>query len=214
MQLHEQGDTGVDIESNETAPARTSADAGRPGRLRGRRLVAGLLVAVAGLLALPLQVQAQSQILVSNVGQSSAGHGSLLDFDQAQAFTTGSNSAGYTLKSVEIHIGTINENATAFTVSVHSNSSGAPGASLGTLSNPASLAKNGVYAFTTRGIALAAATTYFVVIDRVGAISGPPAVHQQHGLGRPGSGEGVWLEHRQRQPVPQLEFERLLDAPD
>ena len=178
MQPREQVDTGVDVGSHETAPARSSAAAGRPGRLRdrclaARGLAAGLLVAGAGLLALPLPAQAQSKILVSNVGQSTAGHGSLLDFDQAQAFTTGSKIAGYTLKSVEIHIGTINENATAFTVSVHSNSSGAPGASLGTLSNPASLSSNGVYAFTTRGIALAAATTYFVVIDRVGAISGP-----------------------------------------
>ena len=173
MQPREQVDTGVDVGSNETA--RTSADPGRPGRLRGRclaarGLAAGLLVAGAGLLALPLPAQAQSKVLVSNVGQINQGHGSLLDFDQAQAFTTGSNIAGYTLKSVEIDIGTTNENATAFTVSVHSNSSGAPGASLGTLSNPASLSRDGVYAFTTRGIALAAATTYFVVIDRVGTV--------------------------------------------
>ena len=66
MQPREQGDTGVDVGSNETAPARTSADPWRPGRLRGRCLAArglatGLLVAVAGLLALPLQVQVQAQ---------------------------------------------------------------------------------------------------------------------------------------------------------
>ena len=74
MQPREQVDTGVDVGSNETASARTSADPGRPSRLRGRclaarGLAAGLLVAVAGLLALPLQAQAQTQILVSNVGQ-------------------------------------------------------------------------------------------------------------------------------------------------
>ena len=178
MQPREQVDPGVDVGSHETAHERTSADPGRPGRLRGRclaarGLAAGLLVTVAGLLlALPLPLQAQSKILVSNVGQVNSAFSSLIDFDLAQAFTTGSNSAGYTLKSVEIDIGTYNENATAFTVSVHSNSSGAPGASLGTLSNPASLSRDGVYAFTTRGIALAASTTYFVVIDRVGAISG------------------------------------------
>ena len=73
MQPREQGDTGVDVGSHETAPARTSADAGRPGRLRGRclaarGLTAGLLVAVAGLLALP--APAQTQTLVSNVGRS------------------------------------------------------------------------------------------------------------------------------------------------
>ena len=138
----------------------------------GRCKWAGLLVAVAGLLALPLQAQAQSKILVSNVGQTDATHGSLLDHDQAQAFTTGSNSAGYTLKSVEIDMQVLGESATVFTVSIHSDNSGTPGASLGTLRNPASLARDGVYAFTTRGIALAAATTYFVVIDSVGPFGG------------------------------------------
>ena len=54
MQPREQVDTGVDVGSNETA--RTSADAGRPGRLRGRclaarGLAAGLLVAVEGFFA-------------------------------------------------------------------------------------------------------------------------------------------------------------------
>ena len=146
-----------------------------PGRVRARPLAArglaaGLLVTVAGLLTLPLPAQAQTQTLVSNVGQNTQGNGSLFDFDQAQAFTTGSNSAGYTLTSVKIDMGSEAEYATAFTVSVYSNSSGTPGASLGTLSNPASLATDGVHAFTTRGIALAASTTYFVVIDRVGTV--------------------------------------------
>ena len=73
MQPREQGDTGVDVGSNETA--RTSADAGRPGRLRGRclaarGLAAGLLVAVAALLTLPLQAEAQKTTFVSNTGQS------------------------------------------------------------------------------------------------------------------------------------------------
>ena len=133
---------------------------------------AAVLVTFAAPLARPLQ--AQSKILVSNVGlPNTPGSGSLIDFDQAQAFTTGSNSAGYTLRSVEIDMGAdTHEYATVFTVSIHSNSSGTPGASLGTLSNPASVSRDGVYAFTTRGIALAASTTYFVVIDRKGAISG------------------------------------------
>ena len=137
------------------------------------RSAARFLVGFAVVLALPLQAQAQSKILVSNVGlPNNSGSGSLIEFDQAQAFTTGSNSDGYTLRSVEIDMGATNgEYATVFTVSIHSNSSGTPGASLGTLSNPASVSRDGVYAFTTRGIALAASTTYFVVIDAV-AISG------------------------------------------
>ena len=98
MQLHEQVDTGVDVGSNETAPARTSADAVRPGRLRGRCLAA--LVTFTALLTLPLQAEAQTT-LVSNTGQTS--DGTLGDSrDRAQAFTTGANSGGYTLSSVEI----------------------------------------------------------------------------------------------------------------
>ena len=134
---------------------------------------AAVLVTFAAPLARPLQ--AQSKILVSNVEQlASATHSSFVDVDVAQAFTTGSNSAGYTLKSVELGIISHWDNATTLTVSIHSNSSGSPGARLGTLSNPASLAVGNVQTFThTRGIALAASTTYFVVIDRVGANTGP-----------------------------------------
>ena len=85
MQPREQGDTGVDVGSHETAPARRSAD---PGRLRGRclaarglaarGLAAGLLVAGAGLLALPLQARGpEGPSFVSNTGQSTARHSSL-----------------------------------------------------------------------------------------------------------------------------------------
>ena len=149
-----------------------------------RGLAAAVLVAVAALLALPLPAQAQhpspsdpslpaqSEILVSNVGRTTGTHSSLITLDMAQAFTTGTKSAGYTLTSVELDMLTSDENAAAFTVSIHSNSSGAPGTSLGTLSNPSSLTTSGVHAFTTRGIALAAETTYFVVIDSVGGVTG------------------------------------------
>ena len=143
--------------------------------LTRKRTVA--LLALAALLALPLQAQAQAKILVSNVGQNTGIHSSLIDYDVAQAFTTGNNSAGYTLTGIGIEIQSLDfsatTNATTFTVSIHSHSSGAPGISLGTLTNPASLLNDGVNAFTTRGIALAASTTYFVVIDRVGGNTGP-----------------------------------------
>ena len=175
MLAHGKFDTGVD--AGRKNAALTGAElrrAGRPGRLRGRFLAARGLAAAgfavfAALLTLPLQVQAQAT-LVSNMGQNIEGHGSLGDFDQAQAFTTGSNSTGYTLTSVEVGMGTNGEYATAFTVSIHSNRAGAPGTNLGTLTNPASLATEGVYAFTTSGIPLEASTTYFVVFDSEGVI--------------------------------------------
>ena len=62
MQPREQVDTGVD--AGRTDAARKRAEPGRPGRVRVRSLAAraagGLLVAVAALLALPLQAQAQT----------------------------------------------------------------------------------------------------------------------------------------------------------
>ena len=108
--------------------------------------------------------------LISNLGQSSAGSGNFTN-DQAQAFTTGSNSGGYSLTKVVInsHLGL----GADFTVSVHENDSGAPGTSLGTLTNPTLPFPNSQeanYEFTHSGIGLAASTTYFIVVD-VGASS-------------------------------------------
>ena len=129
-------------------------------RAAARLALAALLLAGAGTVAAP----ASADVLVSNVGKSDVGRGLLRSFDQAQAFTTGSNTAGYTVSSVEIDIhrsGTVRH---SFTVAIWSNSSGAPDASLGTLTLSGSLS-DGVNEWTTTGIDLAASTTYFVVID-------------------------------------------------
>ena len=102
--------------------------------------------------------------LISNLGQSAGGGGDFSN-DQAQAFTTGSNSGGYSLTKVVINssLGV----AADFTVSVHENDSGAPGTSLGTLTKPTlpASAAAGSYEFTHSGIDLAASTTYFIVVD-------------------------------------------------
>ena len=102
--------------------------------------------------------------LISNLGQSSQGGGDFSN-DQAQAFTTGSNSGGYSLTKVVLHsrLGV----AADFTVSVHENDSGAPGTSLGTLTNPTlpATGETASYEFTHSGIDLAASTTYFIVVD-------------------------------------------------
>ena len=84
------------------------------------------------------------------------------------AFTTGSNSEGYSLRSVEVEFSTIsNITSSQLTASIHSESSGSPGSSLGTLTNPAFTNSNSdqTLTFTSTGIDLAAGTTYFLVID-------------------------------------------------
>ena len=102
--------------------------------------------------------------LISNLDQSRAG-GGVFTNDQAQAFTTGSNSGGYSLTKVVIE-SSLGADAD-FTVSVHQNDSGAPGTSLGTLTKPTLPATDttGDYEFTHSGIDLAASTTYFIVVD-------------------------------------------------
>ena len=85
-----------------TADPRLKRAKPQPGRIQtlAARAACGILMTVAGLLALPLQAEAQTT-LVSNTGQTS--DGTLGDSrDRAQAFTTGANSGGYTLSSVEI----------------------------------------------------------------------------------------------------------------
>ena len=102
--------------------------------------------------------------LISNLGQSAGGGGDFSN-DQAQAFTTGSNSGGYSLTKVVIN-SLLGEGAD-FTVSVHENNSGAPGTSLGTLTKPTlpAAGEAGNYEFTHSGIDLGASTTYFIVVD-------------------------------------------------
>ena len=109
--------------------------------------------------------------LVGTLGQTTSTGIVRFIQDQAQAFTTGSAATGYTLTGVDlqldVHVGT----QPSFSVSIHEDSSGTPGTSLGTLTGPASVA-DGANRFTTAGIRLAPDTTYFVVIDVSGAGSG------------------------------------------
>ena len=180
MQLHEQDDTGVDVGSNETGSARTSADPGRPGRLRGRclaarGLTAGLLVAIAGLLALPLQAEAQKTTFVSNTGQSTdpdvreVGPYFHLWQLQAQQFSTGDNEGGYTLSAIQVRVddfGSISQPK----VSIYTTSSGNPGSSLYVLTNPATLNDDAINTFRAPANAtLEKDTNYFVVFEEAGS---------------------------------------------
>ena len=180
MQPHEQDDTGVDVGSNETGSARTSADPGRPGRLRGRclaarGLTAGLLVAVAALLALPLQVQAQKTTFVSNTGQSTdpdvrevGPHGHLWQL-QAQQFRTGDNEGGYTLSAIQVRVDDFGSNSRP-KVSIYTTSSGNPGTSLYVLTNPATLNDDAINTFRAPANAtLEKDTNYFVVFEELGS---------------------------------------------
>ena len=180
MQPREQGDTGVDVGSNETA--RTSADRGRPSRLRGRCLAARglagvLLAAFAALLTLPLQAEAQKTTFVSNTGQSTAtslrgigptGIGSFF-YSQAQRFSTGSNEGGYTLSAIKVQADNF-ESASSPRVSIYTVTSDNPGTLLYVLTNPATLNDDAINTFRAPANAtLEEDTNYFVVFEALGS---------------------------------------------
>ena len=112
--------------------------------------------------------QAQTAVkLIGNQGQTTQGQ--LVFLDRAQAFTTGSNTnGGFVLTRVDLRMRSGSGNAPTFTVSVHNNSSGKPGTSLGTLTQQGSIpSSEGAVRFnaSASGISLSSGTTYWVVID-------------------------------------------------
>ena len=105
--------------------------------------------------------------LVSNVGQTAATGAAQVNTPQSQGqgFTTGSDSGGYTLGSVELAVSSFSGTASDITVSIYSESSGDPGTVVHTLTTPASISTP-VTTFTAPSdTTLAAGTTYYVVIS-------------------------------------------------
>ena len=129
-------------------------------------LPACLLALFTALAAGPVAAQT-SITLVSNTGQADGGtgNGNLGDFDQAQAFTTGGNSAGYTLTGVDVKFRGVGSPNASYDVSIRADNSGSPGALVGDLTGPGTLVANRLNAFTTTGIDLAADTTYFLLLN-------------------------------------------------
>ena len=106
----------------------------------------------------------------TNVGFQDASFGSIpAGFARGQPFTTGSHANGYKLTGVELSLTRPSAGAApSYSLSIHSDSSGNPGASLGTLTNPASLPTSFElqwFAAPGSGIGLSANTTYFVVVE-------------------------------------------------
>ena len=134
-------------------------------------LLAASLLAGGGFVA-----PASADVLISNIGQTDGSNGQLKTFDQAQEFTTGSNSTGYTLSSVEIYMNKGDDNfRQPFSVEIWSSDEEVddsadsdnihePHASLGALTISGSF-EDGINTFTTTNISLEASTTYLLVID-------------------------------------------------
>ena len=104
---------------------------------------------------------ATAEVLVSNINQSDTGGSGISAFQQAQGFTTGSNSGGYTIESVEVKF-----NAQPSDVTVRL-ATGLPSSTtvVATLTSPASLSVGNNTFTAPDNTTLSAGTTYFVVVS-------------------------------------------------
>lgn len=91
----------------------------------------GLLAAFVLLLGAGSATAQTAISLVSNTGQTAHPNLTFLNFDYAQAFTTGSRSDGYKLTRVDLRMRSGTGTPT-YTVRIHSDSSNSPGTSVGT----------------------------------------------------------------------------------
>ena len=140
----------------------------------------GFLAVLFLVLLFGLSAGAQAAVLVSNIGKAD-GTRSGAGADHAQAFTTGSNRAGYVVDSIEVEFAAgktdlFRTNNPVTTATIRGNSNGNPGSTIGTLTLPSlqgQFSSDRVVTFTAPlgGIKLAASTTYFFVIDF--SVTGP-----------------------------------------
>ena len=131
---------------------------------RAWRPAAELVFAFAALLATSMSALAATPVtLVSNIDQPDSAQSRAI---HAQPFTTGPNSAGYELTSVDVQLGDSVPSAGDIVVEILSHNSG-PGSTLATLTNPATLTKQSANTFTVPAsdqLTLDAETTYYVLI--------------------------------------------------
>ena len=124
--------------------------------------IIGILLAVALLLGSPAPSGAAEIVLVSNTGRLDQGGTPVGAYDHAQGFTTGKNTLGYVLTSIELRVHTAPANGT-LTVSVRAADGQDPSDTvLHTLTNPSNLG-TGLRKFTApTNSSLSANTQYFV----------------------------------------------------
>ena len=131
------------------------------------------VVALATLLALPLQAQAQSvTTYISNTGQTTDNASMLV---RATAFTTGNKSGGYPVFSVAIYVGPQRPGTSPTPlVRIYEDTSGNPGSTLvATMTNPGTRLDDTVNIYTApANTTLSASTTYWLVTSNSGATDG------------------------------------------
>ena len=130
----------------------------------GLSLAAALLAAFAALQALPLQAQSTTVALVSNTHLSPSAFPA--ELRGAQKFTTGTETDGYVISEVGIHVRTGGGGRTTTVTIRENNSSNQPGDLVDTLTNPLTFTNNDVNTFTAApNLTLMANTDYWVSVN-------------------------------------------------
>jgi hypothetical protein len=129
------------------------------------RRIAPLALILGVDLLLAQAARAQGTTYISNLGQTPVGSGAVAkDSWLAQQFTTGTNSAGYALNSVQLLMDMPQGNPAGFSVSVYSSpGNGAPGVELGSLSG-ADPTAGGIFSYAASGLMLSPGTYYCIVV--------------------------------------------------
>jgi hypothetical protein len=134
-----------------------------------------IIMFVVTLLASRL-VQAQGTIYLSNLGQTSAGSNPVGNNSWLAAlFTTGNNTGGYVLNSVQLGMTDASGSPSGFTVMIYARSGNIagffPGNSLGTLNGSTDPSTGGIYTYTASGLTLSPSTRYFIVLTAGTAVA-------------------------------------------
>ena len=136
--------------------------------LRGARACLALLAALAVLaLAVPVQAQTDTTFISNSAQLISSVEAAQI---RATAFTTGSNSGGYGLSSVDVYVG-IQLGTVTPLVEIYVDNAGNPGTLHATLSNPATVTDSSANTFTATNTTLSATTTYWLVTSNSATIS-------------------------------------------
>ena len=144
--------------------ARSAPGGSKRAPLAAGVVLVGVLAIVGTLLAYSGRVEAQpaTVTLVSNTSETSDSETSHF---VAQAFTTGSNSAGYTIAEIQVFLQEVTTGDST-SVRIRENSaSDRPGDLVATLTNPATFSADALNTFTAPdGTTLTASTTYWVTV--------------------------------------------------
>lgn len=132
-------------------------------------IIGSIIASVLGLMT-PQTIRAQGTVYLSNLGQTSTGSYAVgIDSWLAAAFSTGGNTGGYVLNSVQLEMTDASGNPSGFSVMLYGTNGSPfginPGGSLGTLNGSANPSIAGIFTYTpASSLMLSPNMDYFIVL--------------------------------------------------